>query len=70
MDHEMNVKDLMTEFLISDIENCSEGGQKRLFITLELTSQTKPNLIYVDEPTSDVILSVIVSKNNYLSLRF
>ncbi len=57
MDHEKNVKNLMTEFLISDIEdtcaeNCSGGEQKRLAIALELTSQKKPNLICIDEPTS------------------
>jgi ABC-type multidrug transport system ATPase subunit len=57
MDHEKNVKNLMTEFLISDIEdtyveNCSGGEQKRLAIALELTSQKKPNLICIDESTS------------------
>jgi ABC-type multidrug transport system ATPase subunit len=57
VDHEMNVKNLMTEFLISDIEdncvqNCSGGEQKRIAIALELTSQIKPNLLCIDEPTS------------------
>jgi ABC-type multidrug transport system ATPase subunit len=54
--HEKNAKDLMTEFLIDDIEdnffqNCSGGEQKRLTIALELTSLKKPNLICVDELT-------------------
>jgi ABC-type multidrug transport system ATPase subunit len=56
-DHEINAKNLMNEFLISDIENtnvenCSGGEQKRLVIAMELTSSLKPNLICIDEPTS------------------
>jgi ABC-type lipoprotein export system ATPase subunit len=56
-DHEINAKNLMVEFLISDIEdtnveNCSGGEQKRLVIAMELTSSLKPNLICIDEPTS------------------
>jgi len=57
VDHEIIVKNLMNELLISDIEetnveNCSSGEQKRLVIAMELTSGFKPNLMFIDEPTS------------------
>lgn len=57
VDHNKNVDNLLTEFMISDIantkvENCSGGEQKRLSIALEMTSHIKPNLICIDEPTS------------------
>jgi ABC-type multidrug transport system ATPase subunit len=74
LDHQKNVKDLMKEFLISDIENicienCSGGEQKRLSIALELTSQIKPNLLCIDEPTSglDSNAAEVVSLVNNIS---
>jgi ABC-type multidrug transport system ATPase subunit len=57
VDHEKNVRNLLSEFMISDImntrvENCSGGEHKRLSIALEMTTWIKPNLICIDEPTS------------------
>jgi ABC-type lipoprotein export system ATPase subunit len=76
-DHEMNIKNLMTEFLISDIEDncvekCSGGEQKRIAIALELTSLKKPNLICIDEPTSglDSNAAEVVSSVNNIFLSF
>jgi ABC-type lipoprotein export system ATPase subunit len=56
VDHEIIVKNLMNELLISDIEGtnvekCSSGEQKRLVIAMELTSGFKLNLMFIDEPT-------------------
>ncbi len=47
----------MKDLLISDIEdtnveNCSNGEQKRLVIAMELTSSFNPRLIFIDEPIS------------------
>jgi ABC-type multidrug transport system ATPase subunit len=76
LDHENNVKDLMTQFLISDIEdNCvqnfSGGQQKWLTIAMELTSLKKPSLICVDEPTSgfDSNTAQVVSFGNKIYLK-
>lgn len=57
VDHENNAKNLLSELMISDIENrkvenCSGGEQKRLSIALEMTSYIKPNLLCIDEPTT------------------
>ncbi len=54
VNHKNNVKDLMSELLISDIgenliDNCSGGEIKRLTIALELTSYSKPNILFIDE---------------------
>ena len=55
--HRRNVLDLMQELLISDIrdnriESCSGGQIKRICIALELTSISKPYLLFIDEPTT------------------
>ena len=55
--HKKNVLDLMRELLIEDIrdnmiESCSSGQIKRICIGLELTSVRKPNLLFIDEPTT------------------
>jgi len=55
--HRKNVLDLMQELLISDIrdnriESCSGGQIKRICIALELTSISKPYLLFIDEPTT------------------
>ncbi|CAG2178136.1 unnamed protein product, partial [Oppiella nova] len=47
----------MQELLISDIrdnriESCSGGQIKRICIALELTSISKPYLLFIDEPTT------------------
>jgi ABC-type multidrug transport system ATPase subunit len=57
LDHEMNVKNLLKDLMIANIENtrvenCSGGEQKRLSIALEMTSYIKPNLLCIDEPTT------------------
>jgi len=57
VDHQINVKNLMNELIINDIENtivanCSGGEQKRIAIALELTSIIKPNMLCIDEPTT------------------
>ena len=57
VDHRVNVNDLMSELLISDIsdnpiEKCSGGEVKRICIALELTSVRKPSLLFIDEPTT------------------
>jgi len=70
-DHEKNVRNLMIEFLISDIgdtscENCSGGEQKRLVMAMELTSRKMPNMLCIDEPTSglDSNAAEVVSISN------
>src|ERR1700712_5361294 len=57
VDHKRIVKELMDELMITDvrhnrIENCSGGQIKRITIGLELTSVSKPHLLFIDEPTT------------------
>ena len=57
IDHNINVKTIMEELMISDIsdtpvQNCSGGQQKRLTIAVEMTKVDKPNLLCIDEPTT------------------
>jgi ABC-type multidrug transport system ATPase subunit len=57
MDHEMNVRTVMSDLMLTDImdtkaESCSGGELKRLAIAVELTALHKPNLILCDEPTT------------------
>ena len=51
------VEQVMSDLLISDIssnriEKCSGGQIKRICIGLELTAVKKPNLLFIDEPTT------------------
>ncbi|XP_054152568.1 uncharacterized protein LOC128951345 [Oppia nitens] len=55
--HEENMTQLMTQLLINDIkdttiEKCSGGQRQRIAIALQLTSIEKPNLLFMDEPTT------------------
>ena len=57
LDHNLLVKNLMSELLIrgtadTRVEYCSGGEQKRIVIASELTAQNKPDIIFIDEPTS------------------
>ena len=57
IDHNMNMKTIMEELMISDIsdtpvDHCSGGEQKRLTIAVEMTKVDKPNLSCIDEPTT------------------
>jgi ABC-type multidrug transport system ATPase subunit len=57
IDHENNVMNLMSEFMLNYIannrvEDCSGGEQRRLSIALEMTQHIKPNLLCIDEPTT------------------
>ena len=56
-DHKKNVENLMKQLMIynafnTNVEKCSGGEQKRLVIAMELTDNSKPNMICIDEPTS------------------
>ena len=57
VDHKKIVSQVMSDLLISDcadtlIEKCSGGQIKRFCICLELTAVNKPNIIFLDEPTT------------------
>ena len=57
VDHKSIVSELMDEFMLTDvrenrIENCSGGQIKRISIALELTSVAKPDILFIDEPTT------------------
>ena len=57
VDHKKIVSDLLPDLLISDIKSnridkCSGGQIKRICFGLELTSVKKPNLLFIDEPTT------------------
>ena len=57
VDHKQVVSEVMADLLISDvadnrIEKCSGGQIKRICIGLELTAIKKPNLLFIDEPTT------------------
>ena len=57
VNHSEVVRQVMTDLLISDIsdnriEKCSGGQIKRICIGLELTALKKPNLMFIDEPTT------------------
>ena len=75
IDHEFNVKQIMSELLISETENtechrCSGGQRKLISIALELTSVEKPNIMFVDEPTSglDSDSAEVVSKSQFVKI--
>ena len=68
IDHEINVRKIMSDLMISDVANntsamCSGGELKRLAIAVELTAIRKPNLILMDEPTTglDSHIALVVS---------
>ena len=55
--HQKNVSNILCELMISDIcdtpvNRCSGGEQRRLTIAIEMTKTTKPNLMFIDEPTT------------------
>ena len=57
VDHKQIVSQVMTELLINEcadtlIEKCSGGQIKRFCICLELTALRKPNIVFMDEPTT------------------
>ena len=57
VNHNEIVSQVMSELLIADIENsrienCSGGQIKRVSVALELTGLIKPNLLFLDEPTT------------------
>ena len=57
VDHKTIVSELLDEFMLTDvrgnrIEKCSGGQIKRISIALELTSATKPDILFIDEPTT------------------
>ena len=56
-DHKKNVMKIMQELMIEDIagtpvNRCSGGQQKRLTIAVEMTKTVKPNILFIDEPTT------------------
>ena len=57
VDHKHIVSEVMSVLLINDcadtlIEKCSGGQIKRFGICLELTAVRKPNIVFMDEPTT------------------
>ena len=57
VNHKEVVEQVMSDLLILDIwdnriEKCSGGQIKRICIGLELTAVKKPNLLFIDEPTT------------------
>ncbi len=75
VNHNSIVSSVMSELLISDVEDnlvekCSGGQVKRLCIALELTSVKKPNLLFIDEPTTglDSYAAQVVSLSHDLIL--
>ncbi|XP_054152479.1 ATP-binding cassette sub-family G member 1-like [Oppia nitens] len=59
IDHKVITDKLMDEMLINDISDinvshCSGGQLKRIVIASELTVYCKPNILFIDEPTSGV----------------
>jgi len=79
VDHKNNVWDVMQELLITDIrdnliENCSGGEIKRICIGLELTSVRKPNLLFIDEPTTGLdsnaaeVVCIVLIDHGYIIL--
>jgi ABC-type multidrug transport system ATPase subunit len=77
VNHSEIVYQLMDELLIRDvcdqrIERCSGGQHKRIAIALELTSRVKPNLLFMDEPTTglDSNAAHIVSLTRYSLLYY
>ena len=72
IDHQLNVKNIMDELMITDICGtrvgaCSGGQQKRLTIALEMVEVIMPNLLCIDEPTTglDSNVAEIVSQNPF-----
>ena len=56
-DHNTNIDNILSELMLTKcadnkVLQCSGGEQKRLSIGLELTPKVKPNLMYIDEPTT------------------
>jgi ABC-type multidrug transport system ATPase subunit len=77
MDHEMNVRTVMSDLMLTDImdtkaESCSGGELKRLAIAVELTALHKPNLILCDEPTTglDSNIAEVVSNGTDMSSQY
>ena len=55
--HNLNVNRILSELMLTNcadkkISQCSREEQKRLLIGLELTPRIKPNLMFIDQPTS------------------
>ena len=72
IDHNMNVKTVMEELMISDITDtavsyCSGGEKKRLTIAVEMTKVDKPNLLCIDEPTTGLDSNVAEEVSNILT---
>ena len=78
VDHNANVNEILEQFLLNDIQNtvvknCSGGQLKRLSIALELSAVRKPNIVFIDEPTTglDSNGAQAVSQSNiYFNINF
>ena len=65
----------MEELSISDImdtriEKCSGGQLKRVCIALELTAVHKPDLLFIDEPTTGLDSNAALIVFNYFILYY
>ena len=77
IDHKRIVDEIMSDLMIDDIsgnrmDSCSGGQLKRISIGLELTSVNKPNILFIDEPTTglDSNAAEIVSYLKVLNIIF
>ena len=73
VDHKNIVSEVMSDLLITDcadtlIEDLSGGEIKRLSVGLELTALNKPNILFMDEPTTglDSNAAEVVSLKNQI----